>query len=228
VSETRAVLLDVLGTLLRMEAPGPRLRTELAGRIGTDVGEEAAARAFRAEIDYYLAHQLEGRDRDALERLRDRCARVVLEELGLDPGDLTAVREAMLAAIRFEPWPDAAPALERLRAAGIRLVAASNWDCSLPQVLERTGLADLLDGVAASAVVGAAKPDPVLFRAALELAERGPEEALHVGDSLANDVRGARAAGIRALLVARDGTAVAEVPSIRTLEELPALVLSGR
>jgi 2-haloalkanoic acid dehalogenase type II len=219
-----AVLLDVLGTLLRMEAPGPRLRAELCRRIDRDVGEAAAEAAFRAEIDYYVEHHLEGRDPDALERLRDRCAEVVREALGIDPGERAAVRDAVLAAIRFEPWPDAAPALAELRAAGIRLVAASNWDCSLPDVLDRAGLAGLLDGVVASAVVGAAKPNPALFEAALEVAGCGPEDAVHVGDSFEKDVLGAEAAGIESVLVARDGDA----PAIRSLAELPALVLSGR
>jgi putative hydrolase of the HAD superfamily len=220
----KAVLLDVLGTLLRMEAPGPLLRAELRDRTGRDVGEAAAEAAFRAEIDYYVEHQLEGRDADALDRLRDRCALIVLESLALDPGELPAVREAMLAAIRFEAWPDAPPALEELRGAGIRLVAASNWDCSLPEVLERVGLADLLDGAVASAVVGTAKPDPALFEAALGVAGCGPQDALHVGDSVEKDVLGARAAGIESVLVARDG----EPPALRSLADLPALVLGRR
>jgi 2-haloalkanoic acid dehalogenase type II len=220
----RAVLLDVLGTLLRMDPPGPRLRAELAERIGRDVGEDAAEAAFRAEIDHYVEHHLEGGDPDSLERLRDRCAEVIRESLGLGPADRAAVRDAMLAAIRFEPWPDAAPALEELRSAGLRLVAASNWDCSLPDVLDRAGLARLLDGVVASAVVGAAKPDPALFEAALKVAGCGPEDALHVGDSFEKDVLGAGAAGIESVLVARDGNP----PAIRTLAELPALVLGGR
>jgi putative hydrolase of the HAD superfamily len=207
-----------------MEPPGPHLRRELAHRIGRDVGEAAAGAAFRAEIEYYVEHHLEGRDPDALERLRDRCAEVVREALGLGPDDRAAIRDATLASIRFEPWPDAAPALEELRAAGLRLVAASNWDCSLPDVLDRARLAHLLDGVAASAVVGAAKPDPALFEAALEVAGCGPEDAIHVGDSFEKDVLGAGAAGIESVLVARDGDRAA----IRTLGELPALVLGGR
>src|SRR5205814_892612 len=74
------------------------------------------------------------------------------------------------ASIVFEAYPDAAPALEDLRGRGIRLVAASNWDCSLPRVLDRAGLGALLDGVVSSATVGARKPDAALFEAALVLA----------------------------------------------------------
>ena len=49
--------------------------------------------------------------------------------------DHATARAAMLAAIRFDAFPDAAPALRELREGGLRLVVASNWDCSLPEVL---------------------------------------------------------------------------------------------
>jgi putative hydrolase of the HAD superfamily len=72
--------------------------------------------------------------------------------------------------------------------------------------------------------VGAAKPDPAIFEYALSLAGVGPGDAVHVGDSLDNDVAGARAVGIRPLLVARDGAAPVGVETIRSLAELPALL----
>jgi len=221
----KAVLLDSFGTLLRMDAPGPHLRRELAA-LGAEVSEERAAAAFRAEIAYYLEHNLEGRDADSLLDLRSRCAAVVREAIGRPDLDLGSVREAMLRSIRFSAFADAAPALEDLRGRGLRAVVASNWDCSLPQALEQAGLRSLVDGVVASAVVGAAKPAPELFRAALELVGAEPEDALHVGDSLEKDVEGARAAGLRAVLIARDGGAEPDrdTPVIRSLAELPALL----
>ena len=74
MSDIKAVLLDVLGTLVELESPAPALREELQQRTGIDVGEERAAAAFAAEIGYYLAHHIEGRDMDAVDDLRDRCA----------------------------------------------------------------------------------------------------------------------------------------------------------
>ena len=81
----------------------------------------------------------------------------------------------------------------------------SNWDCSLADWLEPLGLLEHVDGVVTSADVGAAKPDAAMFERALALAGVEPAEAVHVGDSVENDVEGARAVGIRAVLVARDG-----------------------
>jgi putative hydrolase of the HAD superfamily len=236
LGRVEAVLLDSFGTLVSMESPGPRLRAVLA-RLGVDVSERRAAEAFRAEIGYYLEHHVEGRDAQTLDRLRDRCAASLREALG-EPAArlrLAQARAAMLESIRFHAQPDAEPALRELRARGLRLVVASNWDCSLSQVLEQAGLAGLVDGVVGSAEVGADKPAPAVFEAALAIAGCTAERALHVGDSPANDVDGAAAAGIRAVLLSRDGdrpdrreressSRARPVARIATLAELPALV----
>lgn len=230
-----AVLFDCLGTLVRLLPPGPRFRAELRRSTGVDVGDARARAAFEAEIEYYLAHHLEGRNETSLEDLRDRCAAVIVDALGLEAANHGAVREAMLASLEFAPYAEAKRALSGLRAAGIRLVAASNWDCSLPVVLERAALGELLDGVVPSAAVGAAKPDQRLFEAALEAAGCEPAAAIFVGDSLARDIAGARAAGIRPVLLARADVARAPdaadraeppagVPVIRTLDEVRSVI----
>ena len=74
-----------------------------------------------------------------------------------------------------------------------------------------------------SAAAGAPKPDPALFVAALRLAGCAAGEALHVGDSPVNDVDAARSAGIRAVLLSRDGSAAPPtgVEAIASLAELP-------
>ncbi|GAC1315776.1 MAG: hypothetical protein NVSMB25_00240 [Thermoleophilaceae bacterium] len=210
-----------------MEPPGPNLRAELE-RAGFAVSLERATAAFAAEIDFYLSHHTEGGDPDSLERLRDRCAAVLAQALG-EPGlDHATARRSMLAAIRFHAYPDAAPALEELRGRGLRLAVASNWDSSLPEVLARTGLAGLVDGAVSSAEAGAPKPDPTVFRAALELVGCAPEQALHVGDSQLADVEGARAAGLEAILLRRAGppSPEASVSEIAALTELASLTLA--
>jgi putative hydrolase of the HAD superfamily len=217
------LLLDALGTLVELRPPAPRLRARLA-EAGFEVSEERAAAGFAAEIEYYLAHHLDGADRASLDDLRDRCATVMMEALDVGGLDHATARRVMLAALEFRPYPDVVPALTALRGEGRRLVIVSNWDCSLPEWLGPPGLLALVDGVVTSADVGAAKPDPRIFRRGLELAGGRPQDAVHVGDSVANDVEGARALGIRAVLLQRAGDPPAGVDHIRSLVELPSLL----
>jgi putative hydrolase of the HAD superfamily len=219
----RAVLLDALGTLVELQPPAPRLRAGLRAE-GFEVSEDRAAAGFRAEIEYYLDHHLEGSSRVALDGLRDRCATVMMEALDLPGLDHATARRAMLGALEFRPYDDVRPTLLALRNGGARLVVASNWDCSLPDWLGPAGLLELVDGVVTSATAGAAKPDPRLFGRALEVAGVEPGNAVHVGDSVRNDVEGARAAGVRAVLVTRSAPPPPDVEAIHSLDELPALL----
>ena len=211
-------MLDALGTLLRFEPPAPHLRAALRAR-GIEVSEAAAEAAIRAEIAYYRAHLHEGRDAASLAGLRERSAEAMRPALGVG-GPLT---DALLEALRFHAYPDAAPALRALRDRGLRLVVVSNWDASLHERLEETGLAPLVDGAVASAELGVAKPDRAIFAHALALAGVPVEAALHVGDSAREDVEGALAAGLRAVLVQRGGAPPPGVRAIGSLAELPAL-----
>ncbi|MGI8438591.1 MAG: HAD family hydrolase [Thermoleophilaceae bacterium] len=223
------VLMDAFGTLLYLEPPGPRLAAELERRLGAPVSETAATAAFAAEIAYYLDHHLEGRDARSLAELRERCAEVIRASLRLPEQAHAAVREAMLEAIAFTAYPEAARALAELRAGGVRLVAASNWDCSLAEVLDRVGLGEALDAVVPSALVGAPKPDPRLFATALDAVGAQASRSIHVGDSIEHDVAGARAAGLRAVLVVRGATrpSGAGVPVVSSLAALPSLVFGA-
>jgi putative hydrolase of the HAD superfamily len=214
-----AVLLDALGTLVELERPWPHLVDELAAR-GVVVGEDAARAAMLAEMAYYRAHHDEAVDWPALEDLRRRCAAVVQEELRTSL-PLDDVLDALLGAIRFRAFPEVPDALARLRDGGARLAVVSNWDVSLHDVLERTGVRPLVDAVVVSAELGVAKPDPAIFHAALQRLGASADGAVHVGDSLEHDVAGARAAGIDAVLVARNGAvAPAGVRAVRSLAEL--------
>jgi putative hydrolase of the HAD superfamily len=232
IRRPRAILLDALGTLVGLEPPAPRLRLELAQRFGLEVSEAQAERAIQAEIVYYRAHLDQGRDEARLIELRARCAQVLAAELQriLDR-DVPAGPEmvdALLASLRFTAFADARPALTALRSLGLRLVVVSNWDASLGEVLGRVGLSDQLDGVVTSAAVGVGKPHPAVFQRALELVGMDPADAVHVGDNLREDVDGARAAGIEAVLIIRgeasDRPHRPKVPTVRTLRELPSLL----
>ena len=222
----RALLLDALGTLVRLEPPVEPLRRELRERFGTELSRDEAAAAMRAEIAFYRAHHDEASDRERLADLRRRSAQALRGALPHGPArelPLAPLTEALLAALRFRPFEEVPAVLRAARERGLRLVVVSNWDVSLHDVLADTGLAPLLDGVVTSAEVGSAKPDGAIFARGLARAGVGAGEAVHVGDSVEHDVAGARAAGIAAVLVARDvdppavPDGVPAIPSLRPL-----------
>ncbi len=182
LAELDAVTIDAMGTLVRLDAPVPRL----AAAAGVD--EEAARRGFEAEVAYYLPRALEGRDPESLADLRGRCTAVFNEHAG---AALSAGR--FMDAIVFEPEPGAFETVRRLAARGLALCVVSNWDCGLAEHLRRLGLRL---PVVTSAEVGAAKPAPAIFEAALELLGTAAGRTLHVGDA-PEDEAGAAAAGLR-------------------------------
>jgi putative hydrolase of the HAD superfamily len=218
----QAVLLDALGTLVRLEDPVGGLVAALAAR-DVRVGAPEAAAAMRAEIAFYRAEHHRAGTRAALEALRDDCARVVEEHLatGLPHAE---VRAALLEAIRFVPFPEVPAALDALAARGIGLAIVSNWDVSLHDVVEGLGWTPRFAAVVTSAELGAAKPDPRPFVAALDALGVAPGRAVHAGDDLEADVRGARAAGVDGVLVAREPGAPAPA-GVRVIGGLDELLL---
>ena len=228
----RAVLFDAMGTLLALQEPVPRLVRALRDDHGLSVSPEQARRALAAEIAFYRAHHDEGRDAVSLADLRLRCAgalRAALPQSARLP-PAGALVTSLLGALRFEIFADVAPALAQLRGAGLRLAVVSNWDVSLHEVLRDAGLADGFDAVLTSAEVGAAKPSPAIFAAALSALGVRAADALHVGDSPEHDVAGARASGLRAVLLRRDGAVAggAGAPVIASLSSLAGLVTGAR
>ena len=182
MGELDAVTIDAMGTLIRLQDPIGKL----AAAAG--VSEEAARQGFADEVAAYVPRSLEGRDRESLADLRARCTAVFNASAGasLRP-------EQFLGAIVFEPEAGAFETVRRLQLRGLALCVVSNWDCGLAEQLEGLGLHL---PVVTSAQAGAAKPDPAIFRLALERLGVEPGRALHVGDS-PEDETGARAAGMR-------------------------------
>jgi putative hydrolase of the HAD superfamily len=125
---------------------------------------------------------------------------------------------------RWRAYTDVVPAFERLRAAGVKVGIVSNWDTRLEGILVGLGLGALVETVVCSAVEGLRKPDPRIFELACERAGVRPERSAHVGDHMYADVIGARAAGMRPVLIDRHGHVGAParrgVTCITTLDRL--------
>jgi putative hydrolase of the HAD superfamily len=138
-------------------------------------------------------------------------------------GDLdtvaTRICELECDPVHFEVYEDTVPALERLKAAGLRVGIVSNHVWRLPEVIDGLGLGPYVDHVLTSARVGYRKPHPAIYRAALEAVAVPAAAALFVGDSISHDVDGPRAAGMRAQLIDRTAR-YGDLEAIRTLDQL--------
>lgn len=114
--------------------------------------------------------------------------------------------------------------LGELRRRGMKLVVVSNWHSTLHDILAHRDLTRHFDHVLTSAELGRRKPHPALFERALELADVRPDEALHIGDSLIEDVAAADSLGIRAVWFNPKGRdAPDDITGIGHLREIQAL-----
>ena len=128
--------------------------------------------------------------------------------------------------VSWKLFPEVLPTLKELRSRGLELGIVSNFDSRLFNIVRGLGLADLFATITISTLAHAAKPSPRIFELALEQHAVEPAEALHVGDSLRDDVEGATKAGLTAVLLARQGKqAPPGVQTICTLDELVPLVV---
>jgi len=225
------VFLDAGGVLI--EPDWERIAAVMARQgIRADAASLAAAgRAALRDLDAPAAVRATD-DRSRGERFRH----ALLSRAGAgSAADAVAAAGAALSAenVRANLWsavPAGVPgALDALRASGRRLVIVSNADGRLRALLRRLGLEARLDLVLDSAEVGFEKPDPRIFRAALERSGADPARTVHVGDMYEIDVVGARAAGLRAVLVDPAGLhAGRDCPRFPSLAAYAASLPAGR
>jgi putative hydrolase of the HAD superfamily len=119
-------------------------------------------------------------------------------------------------------YDDVAPALDELKKRGLILGLISNVDRDINSLYEGLGLPGWLQLKITSQDVGFNKPQPQIFRAALEQAKVKPEEAIYVGDQYEIDVLGANGVGMRGILIDRHDFSpeISDSPRLRRLTEL--------
>ena len=199
-----AVLLDVDFTLVK---PGPDLGPEGYRRLGERHGltldparyDEARERA----VEGLQRHPELRHDEDLWIAFTER----IIRGMG---GDAAGAYECAVEMTRawerhdnFELYEDALPALAELRRHGLRLALVSNTGRDLHEFVVHHRLD--VDAALSSRAHGKTKPDPSIFRAALELLGVDAEKAAMVGDSPQDDIEGARALGMQAFLLDREG-----------------------
>lgn len=228
-----AVFFDAGQTLLEADPPVEEVYRKAFATHGVEANLEAVHRAVHATWREVDARRERGEERwGGPEGETGFWRRFVEEVFGRSGGK--GLPEPLLSGLiahfredrHWKVYPETREVLSALRGAGRTLLVVSNWDSTLSRLLERLELSPFFDGVVVSAVFGASKPSRAIFDEAVRLAGVEHTEALHVGDSLVDDYRGARAAGLHALLLDRSGRAPEGFETIRSLSELPPRVLA--
>ncbi len=214
------VLLDVDFTLIRphrvFDANG---YAELGARFGVRLDperyEEARQGAFHVWSSQTLEHRSAQHRRFATEIVRGMGApRAVADQIGI------AAEQEWGDPSNFELFPDVLPLLDVLRASACTVGLVSNTDRELVPFAAQLGIS--VDFALASHAHGRRKPCATIFAAALALGDAPAEAAVMVGDNLSDDIEGALASGLRAILVDRsDRHPDYAGERIRGLAELP-------
>ncbi|MHB8836987.1 MAG: HAD-IA family hydrolase [Candidatus Methylomirabilia bacterium] len=228
----KAVLFDAVETLIR---PWPSVGAVYA-RAAAGHGLRCPARAleatFRPAYRELFPERFFGRSGLQTSEPRERrwWARVVLrtfERAGCDTPGAAVVAAGLEAFARGGAWQPCAGAVETLRtlkARGLKIALVSNFDRRLHRVVAELGLRPFFDAVTVSSEAGWAKPSPRIYAAALGALGVEPGTALMVGDRPREDVAGAAAAGLRALLYDPRGRAPGP-GAIRDLRQVPRRII---
>lgn len=196
------IIFDVGGTLVGFSDLAPF--QEFLAHVGLPATQDDA-RAFRHRaIAVILARRDLAQGLGADGAALDAWWRGNMEETWPGQADLAEEMQRWWQADRFDSvFPDVLPALRKLRALGIPMAILSNYTTDLEDLLHHLSLREFFDFVIISASVGIAKPDPRIFDLAVVRADLPRHRLLYVGDHFGDDIEGARAANIDAVLIDR-------------------------
>lgn len=230
--EIRTITFDCAGTLVRVDWNPARFACECLGQLGAEFDPG------HAEAEYGRLLQTRWRAYQELNKTRDpeicdawwkQLSADWLQALDMKADLLEPITELARAGIYgpesvvFSLYEDTLPALQALTDRGLRMAVLSNWDYSLHRVIRMFGLETYFDVVIASLEEGIEKPEPEIFRIALDQMGAAAEQTLHVGDHPIDDVQGARGAGLTALHLDREG--VEKLPlRITDLRRIPEVL----
>ena len=226
-----AVFFDAGETLVHPHPTFADLFATILRREGHDVDPETVRARIHVVTDRFAKaareNELWTTSRQKSRRFWHDVYEIFFEQLGIadSNGLIDTVYGEFTDMANYALFDDVVPALERLRAAGLRLGVVSNYEEWLERLLERLAVLSFFDVRVISGVEGVEKPDPRIFRLGIERAGVTPERSVYVGDNPALDVDPALAIGMHAVLIDRrdrhpDGAGA----RIVSLDELPGVL----
>ena len=220
-----AIFFDAANTLLY---PFPSVGTqymEIAMRHGVTTTADAVQRAFRQS---WVQIQTQARQEPVRygigepdgRRFWHALVHATFAQITLpSPFDpfFDELYEHFAQPAAYRVYPETPEILQRLRQEGYTIGVISNWDLRLIHILDGLDLTPYLHHISISAVVGWEKPHAKIFEHALHATSVQPSQALHIGDSLTEDIEGAAQAGLQPLWLQRDEISPHTYPVIRDL-----------
>jgi HAD superfamily hydrolase (TIGR01549 family) len=229
---TKTVFFDFFATLIFWTQPLHITIRKIADRYQLRLDWSAYDEAQAILTEAYEASKPTNNIRDTIFRQLDTCC-AILKKLGVREHveqiawEVLQYEHALFSRNNATLYEDVLPTLDRLQQTDLKMGIISNWDTPLHAMVEELGLVPYFDVVVAShdQRVRSAKPDAAIFEYALNAVGASAKEAVHVGDSFEADIMGAHSAGIRAILLDRDGAQTERWgETIRTLHALPDLL----
>ena len=226
-----AVFFDWFNTLARYEPPREELHSQALKEFGIEVSpQQIMPGLLIADRDFFeenIRSPMQKKNPEEQAEVLTRYQNTVLTEAGVkvDQGLLVKVIkkvQQLFVGITFTLFDDVLSTLKTLKEQRFILGLLTNYNKDMKPICRELGLEPFLDFVVTSVEVGADKPNPPVFLAALQRAGVSASEAVHVGDQYQVDVVGAREVGINPILIDRYDLypEVSDCPRIRSLTEL--------
>lgn len=229
----KAVFFDWFNTLARYEPPREELHSQALREFGIEVPPAKLMPGILAADKYFFEENarspVEKRKPEDKAEVYRRYQNIVLTEAGVKADGELLLKimgkvQQLFSTINFALFDDVLPTLETLQGQKLILGLLTNLTSDVNPICRKLGMEPYLDFVVTSREVGADKPKPPIFLAALQRAVVNASEAVHVGDQYKLDVTGARGVGITPILIDRYDLypEVSDCPRIRSLTELTA------
>ncbi len=210
----KVIFLDAVGTLFGVRESVGHMYAEVAKQFHVVLEPRVINQAFYQVFEAAVPIAFPGAEPAEIPKLEFEWWRGLAVETFQSAGAIALFRDFdayfdklydfFATADPWQVYPDVIEFLSYWRKRNSKLAIISNFDSRIYRVLAALGLDQYFSSVTISTEIGVAKPDPAIFHAALQKYNCQPAQAWHIGDSYSQDYRGAKAAGLRAILLERE------------------------
>jgi len=232
----RAVFFDAHNTIIYLSPEASDIYYLVGKEFGSKATIDDYRRVYNSLRDEWFAHPLrleaiQSKDPEKRKKWWRMFAQAVYSGVGMDEisdEHFEKLYDGFTGTQFWRIFDDVEETLKSLKELNLKLGVISNWDTRLLTILKDVGLYDWFDSVVISSQVGFEKPSPQIFKIAAEAVGVPIESSIFVGDSPEKDVIAANNAGMKGVLIARDGFRFPDLETIFNLKEILNYVEGNR